>query len=275
MLRHLVVSVAALVSVAPLASAQRTDGPGERQRLVPVPSPTEYADRMLRDNDANGDGKIAKDEMSGRFSDRLFEMGDTNQDGFLERPELEKVAEGFAERRRNAGEGVAPGQERPQPGAERAAAFGQSGFEGSMRLAGRSLRQLRRSALDNDSRERDLELIQAIQSALVAAKGATAEVEMAPQAKETYGDDTGKFRTDLRLRLNQAVFEALAFEAAILEGDSAAAKESLEELIKVQQEGHDAFQPEEDEEEEEEAGEVPPPSRGRPADPTIAPGRGG
>lgn len=273
MRKQLAVSAVMLAMLAPLALAQREQP--ERPRLAPPPTPEQYTERMLSRNDANGDGKIARDEMQGQFSDWLFENGDTNQDGFLDKAELGKLAEGFAERRRNPGEGGPPGAVTPGEPRQPLAAGQPIDFESAMSQAGRALRQLRRSSFDDASRQRDLELVQTLQTSLLAAKASAAEFPMAPQAKERYADDTVKYASDFRLKLIEVVMEALGLEAAVIEGDTAGAKESLEHLLAVQKEGHDAFQPEEDEEEAEEGDEAPPPTRGRPAQPGRAPGRGG
>ncbi len=246
---------------------------GGRQGGTP-PDPAQFIDRMMQ-NDTNGDGKLSRDELPGRFADRLFENGDANSDGFLDRAELEQAANNLAQRR--------PGSQRPGQQGDRqgrlnrpgnpdartprgdtraAAAPAALNFEHGMDQAGRALRQLRRSQFDNASRVNDLRAIQAMQTGLMAAKGRVHEAPVADQAEKRYGDDMVTFRSDLRLSLIQAVMESLALEAAIIEGNAEAAKESLAMLLEVRNESHDAFQPEEEEEED----TIPEPTSVRPSD---------
>jgi hypothetical protein len=81
-----------------------------------------------------------------------------------------------------------------------------------------------------------------------------------------------KYHSDFRLGLIQAVMESLALEAAVIEGDTAGAKESLEHLLEAQKLGHEAFQPEEEEEEAAEDA-IPEPARVRPGNESSAPAR--
>lgn len=237
-------------------------GGGGRQGSTP-PDPAQFIERMMA-NDANGDDKLSRDELPGRFAERMFDTSDTNGDGFVDRAELQTVAEGFAQRRASgqrpgqqgqpgqqpgvrpgAPEGVAPGQGRGP-----AVALGELDFEHGMDMTGRALRQLRRSPFDDESRPDDMRAIQAFQTGLLAAKGRVREVAMAPQAEARYGNDLVTYRSDLRLSLIQAVMESLALEAAVIEGDAAAAKESLAMLLEVRKESHEAFQPEDEDEDD-------------------------
>ncbi|MCC7389169.1 MAG: hypothetical protein IT431_10415 [Phycisphaerales bacterium] len=264
--------LALLASSTTLALAQPGGGGAGGGRQGGPPDPQQFIDRMM-ENDANGDGKLSRDEVPGRFAERLFENNDANGDGFIDREELRKVAESFGQ--------FGPGGQRPgatpgQPGQPGAPAVGGPGgpgaevlgFEGGMQMAGRALRQLRRSAFDDASRMGDLRQIQAVQAGLIAAKGRVGEVPMAPQAKEKYGEDQLKYESDMRLNLIQAMFESLALEDALIRGDSEEAKKSLENLLQVQKEGHAAFEPEEEEGEAGRPGQgeapVPEPQRVRP-----------
>lgn len=267
-----------LAALATSAAAQPGGGAGGgRTGGGAPPTPEQFVDRMMQ-NDANADGKLSKDELPGRFADRMFESGDTNKDGFLDKAELTTIANNFGQGG-FGGRGGAPGGPgaggpggpagAPGAGAPQGAAGGAlATFDSHMKAAGRAMRQLRRSSFDDASRQTDLLLIQTIQDSLINAKGKSADVPMAPQAKEHYGDDEAKYNADMRLHLIQAMMESLALESAVIEGDSAGAKESLEHLLEVQKEGHDAFQKPEDENERPAApGEnLPAPRRVRPGD---------
>ncbi|MBK7404352.1 MAG: hypothetical protein IPJ41_06865 [Phycisphaerales bacterium] len=264
--------LALLATIAASAVAQPGGDGGGRPGGFTPPTPEQFVERMMQ-NDANGDGKLARDELPGRFADRMFETGDANKDGFLDKAELTEIAKTMGQ----GGFGGRGGDRQGGPGAGGPGAGGAGGpqaggapasFDAHMKSAGRAMRQLRRSGFDDASRQSDLVLIQTIQDSLVGAKARIAEVEMAPQAKKQYGDDKVKYESDFRLNLIQAIMESLALESAVVEGDTAGAKESLEHLLQVQKEGHDAFQKPEDENERPAApGEsLPAPRRVRPGD---------
>ena len=59
---------------------------GERPRQ-PI-DPQQFVDRMMQ-NDANGDGKLSKDELPPALVERLMERADTNKDGSIDRSDLE------------------------------------------------------------------------------------------------------------------------------------------------------------------------------------------
>ena len=276
------VSLLAALSTAAMAQPGGGGGGGGGGRGGggrPGGDPSMFIDRMM-EMDANGDGKLSRDEVPEQFGARLFE-GDANADGFLTREELQTAMETMRQRGPRGVDGERPGFQPGQgPGAEPGApgapgAAVALGFEQGMQQAGRALRQLRRSAFDDASRAADLRAIQTIQSGLIAAKGGIAQVPMAPQAAEHYGEDEVKYHSDFRLGLIQAVMESLALEAAVIEGDAAGAKESLEHLLEAQKLGHDAFQPEEEEEGEGEAADeaIPEPARVRPGNESSAPAR--
>lgn len=196
-----------------------------------APDPQQFVDRMMA-NDANGDGKLAKDEVPGGFADRLFEQGDANKDGFLTADELKAIAS----RQGGPGGGGRGGQG--------GAGGGQPlSFEAYMSMANRNIRTLSRSAFDEASREADMTAICGIELALVGAKSRLATVEMAPQAKEKYGSDEAAFRRDLRAGLLTAIMAAFELDNAIAAGDSAEAKKCLAKLVEAEKAGHTAFQP--------------------------------
>ncbi len=59
----------------------------------------------FRDMDANGDGKIARDEVPERMAERMFDRVDTDSDGYIDEAELEAFA-----RRAGGGRGAAGGR---------------------------------------------------------------------------------------------------------------------------------------------------------------------
>lgn len=213
-----------------------------------APSPEQFVDRMM-ENDANGDGQLSREEIPGRFAEQMFATGDTDKDGFLTREELTAY---FA----NRGPGF--GRPQPGPGGEVGPADTLNGF---MRQAGQGLRALRRSALDAETQEDDLVHISVIQASLVGAKTKINPEEMAPQAREKYGDNKAAYTRAMRVSINKAIRAALDLEEAILVGDTAASKAALEKLLATQKAGHDQFQ------------ESEPPRRGQPG--TGRPNRGG
>lgn len=259
MTTRMTLGIALLASTTTLALAQPGGGGGGRdggRQGGPPPSPEQFVERMMQ-RDANGDGKLSRDELPGPFADRMFESNDANGDGFLDKDELMKVAESFGQR--GAGrQGFTPGQPAGAPDA------GPASYDDGMKLAGRALRQLRRSSFADDSRVNDLRQIQMLQDGLLAAKGHIAEVEMAKQAKEKYGDDEVRYHSDMRLSLVQALFESLAMEDAVVRGDAAEAKKSLENLMQVQKDAHAAFKPEDEDEGDAKEAPIPEPARVRP-----------
>ena len=272
--------LAVLASSTTIALAQPGGGrPGGGRQGGP-PDPQQFIDRMM-ERDANGDGMLSKDELDGPFGERLFES-DANGDGMLSREELtaamEQMRQRFAER--GGQPGGQPGGE-GGPGAGAGGGFRGAGvpmgepaalnFDQGMQMAGRALRQLRRSEFNDESRADDLRAIASIQAGLIAAKARAGTVPMAPQAEERYGDDEVKYESDFRLTLIQAIMESLALEMSVIEGDTAGAKAALEHLMEAQKQGHDAFEHEEEDEGED---AIPEPRRGRPGGEDGAPQRG-
>ena len=228
----------ALVTPAILAQQQRQgDGPPSGQQ---APSPDQFVDRMM-ENDVNGDGKLSREEVPGRFAEQMFTTGDTDKEGFLTREELGAF---FTSR--------GPGLGRPQPGPGGAGAPPDT-LERFMRQAGQGLRALRRSSLDAQTQADDLVHISVIEASLVGAKTKIDPEHMAPQAKEKYGDDKVAYTRAMRLAINKAIRAALELEEAVLESDTTASKAALEKLLAAQKAGHDQFQEEEE-----------PPRRGQP-----------
>ncbi len=217
--------------VSGLAQPERPGGgPGGFQM-----DPESFADRML-ERDADGDGMLSRDEMPGQFGDRLF-AADADGDGKLSRAELVTAAE------RRGGQGGRGG----------GANFDAS-FHDQMETLGRLSRGLRRSAFDAQSRESDLDVAHRLQAAILSAKGQVASVPMSPQAKEHFGGDQSRYELEFRLAMIDTLRDALALERAILQGNSAEAKESVQAILAQRNEGHDLYQADE---EEEQPGRVP------------------
>jgi len=231
--RHLLPSLAlALTCTGALVMAQsagnRASGQPPRGGFSP--------DRLL-ESDADGDGRLSRDELPQRLADRMFDQADTNKDGYLDKKEIEAFFESRgAGRRGGQGRGAAGG--------------GDADFESQMRTLGRSMRRLSRSGFDSGTRESDLVLVSAIQGALVRAKATLATVKPAEQAMERYGNDKAAYHTSFRLGLLSALGESVTLEKAILNGDADAARASVKTLVKLRDNGHDAFQGHDEDEDE-------------------------
>jgi len=213
-------AAAALVVAQPERQPQR----GSSQRAE------QWAEQQLAQRDADGDGKISRDEALERFVEGgAFDAADADADGFLTTDELTA----FLMERTG---GRVPGP-RPQPQPTE-----MDSFHDQMENAGRAVRALRRTDFDDASREADLRAIQSLQAALVGAKAQIDTVEMSPQAVERYGDDLSTYRRDFRVSLIEAIEAALDLEKAVLAGEPEPAKEAYEALRGVQGRSHDLFQ---------------------------------
>jgi hypothetical protein len=190
--------------------------------------------------DANGDGKISKEELGqgGGRTDRIFEMADTNGDGFLERAEIVV----FAQSQPRQG----PGGERGPGGEGRRGGGQQMSLEGAMKQANRAMRGLKDSAFDASSRASDLEQVQTLSVALANAKGMASSSPMSKAAKAKFGDDKAAFETSFRQHMITALTEALALESAILAGKSADAKAAFGRVHAAEEAGHALFAEEEE-----------------------------
>ncbi len=257
-----VLAFVVLSSLTSAAFAQEQGRPGGRQGSGP-PTPEQFVERMMR-NDADGDGKLSRDELPGRFAERIFDANDANGDGFLDADELKTAAAGFIAQRGNRPERAGgPGQVRPgapadaidRPGVPRGEGQRRGpgradtlDFAGGMKQAGRALRSLRRSSFTGGSMEADLENIGLVQQGLMAAKMHMMTIPMAEQAEARFGDDKKAYRAEFRMAMVQTLIESFALEMAVLEGDAEAAKESVAYLVQIRDDSHDAFQHEEEDE---------------------------
>ncbi len=235
-----VISLAMLAPSAMNAGAQDADAPtgGARGGAGDAGgggSAEAFVQRLMG-NDANGDGKLSREEVPASFADRLFEAGDADKDGLLTREELLAIGASFGPSR---GQGAPTGQARGEPGAGQQE---QVTFRGYMNQAGRGMRALQRSAFDTASRDSDLQAVGNIQAALVGAKSRSTTLQMAAHVKERYNTDEVGFRSDVHRGLLKAIAAAVELELAILDGDSAKAKACLQKLDDAELAGHDAFQ---------------------------------
>ncbi len=271
--RLCLVSTAILASLTTSTALAQNNDDAKREDAV-----NRMVDRIMQ-RDANGDGKLSKDELPGPMAAQIFSEGDANNDGMLDPDELKSfLAKRAAAQPGGRPGGVEPGRKvqpgqpgrlkGPKQGLERknTPAFdrGRPGaikgsprtggkemdFEDYMKVAGRALRKLRKSPLDASSRKKDLAAIEQIQFGLLNAKMRIATVEMAPQAKERYGDNKDEYLQDFHMALTQTLMESFNMEMALLEGNTAKARESLEYLRQAQKKGHEAFQEDEDDEDE-------------------------
>ncbi|MFM7261385.1 MAG: hypothetical protein ACKO3W_12355 [bacterium] len=208
--------------------------PGGRGGQV---DPAQMVERMMG-MDANGDGKLSRDEMPPMLVERILERADTNKDGFVERAELEVIAkEGGALR--------GGGQAGPGGGRGGAAGGAPMNMEGAMKQANAALRTLRASALDSSTQKADLEAVQRLQMGLVGAKGGIASVPMSDAAKAKFGEDKAAYEREFRKTMLASIMLSFEVEKAILEGDGARAKATLEKLHDSEETGHELFQREE------------------------------
>ncbi|MBX3405898.1 MAG: hypothetical protein KF869_03950 [Phycisphaeraceae bacterium] len=205
-------------------------------------------ERLMR-FDTNGDGKLQWDEVPEAQRERLFERGDTNNDKVLDQEELRAMA--------------AAGPRRQGPGAGGGEGGSAAGtLHDAMEQAGRAMRTLRRSQFSEMSRRQDLSSIQSLQAALVACKGLIHEAKMSEPAKAKFKDDTAAFQREFRLTMIKTAIKAFELERAIVNGDSAGATRQRDELLALQKEAHDLFQPDAENE-----GDGAPPPRREPGGP--------
>lgn len=198
--------------------------------------PAQMVDRVMQ-ADANGDGKLSKEEMPPMLVERIWERADTNKDGFVDRVELEVVAKEGGMR---GGQGGQAGQ--GSQGGRGNAGGAAMNFEGAMKQANGAYKALRASALDAASLKTDLEAVQRLQMGLVGSKGTIASVPVSDAAKAKYGEDKAAYEKAFRKSLLASIMVSFEIEQAILDGDSAAAKAGLTKLHDTEESGHSLFQ---------------------------------
>jgi hypothetical protein len=209
--------------------------------------PAQAIERMMA-ADANGDGKLSRDEMPEQMAVRIFDRADTNKDGFVDKIEIEIIVkEGGLRGGQGAGQGAGQGGGQGAGGAGRG---GAPSFEGSMKQANRGFQALNKSALDASTLTADLASVQTLQMGLVGSKGGIAGVKMSDAAKAKFGEDTAKYQSELRRQILDVIMISFDIEKAILNGDTAAAKASVKKLHDAEESGHSLFQNEESKEAE-------------------------
>jgi len=202
-------------------------------------NPTQMMERFMA-MDANGDGKVAREEATGPFAERIFGRADVNGDGSVDRAELEEFMKSLPAR----GAEGARGRE-SAAGGEAGPGAGRGGFEGSMRQANGALRGLRGSAFDAASQKSDFEAVQRLQGALVMSKAAIGSVPMSPAAKAKFGEDKAAFEAAYRRKMLESGKLAMELELAILDGKSGEAKALVAKLHQLEETGHELFKADE------------------------------
>lgn len=195
--------------------------------------PAQMAERFFA-QDANGDGKVTREEATGPFAERVFERADLNKDGAIDRAEMAEFVKSLPAR---GGQGARGGREGGAGGAP-------VNLEGAMKQVNGAYRALRGSALDANSRKADLEAVQRLQMGLVASKAAAGSVPMSPAAKAKFGEDKAAYEKEFRTQFLRSMLLSIEIEKAILDGDAARAKAALAELHEAEESGHELFQDE-------------------------------
>ena len=202
--------------------------------------PARMAARMMQ-SDTDGDGRISRAEIGeGRFAE-MFDQTDANGDGYI----TEKEITIFLTSRRPGGSGQpGPRRARPStPGAEEAKPMDpKAAFDKGMEESGRALRGLRRTPFDATSFERDLSSIIRVQDGLLAARLHVEAVPMSDAAKEKFGTDQKAYVRSFQTHMAKSLIPSFQLELAILEGDSAKAKELTTALVSDRNGSHDLFE---------------------------------
>jgi hypothetical protein len=249
-----VIAIAASIAPSTFAQQDGTFPPGgpEGQRRERGGDPAQMVERMMQ-MDANGDGKLSKDEMPGPLADRVFDRADTNGDGFVDKAELEAMAKAGGMRGGQGGQGG--------PGMQRGGAGGPVNVEGAMKQINGAYRALKGSAFDASSRASDLEAVQRMQMGIFGAKAGAASLRMSDAAKAKFGEDKAAFEAAYRKAMLDAARISIELELAILDGNAAQAKSLVAKMHNTEESGHELFQMDESSERGE-AGEAPRRGRG-------------
>lgn len=212
-------------------------GPGGQDAPRRGGDPAQMIERMMQ-MDANGDGKIAKDEAQGPFAERAFDRADANKDGFVDRAELEAFAKAGGMR----GQGGQGGQ-----GGQRGAGGpgGAVNVEGAMKQMNGAYKALSASAFDAASKPADLEAVQRMQMAIFGAKGGAGSLRMSDAAKAKFGEDKAAFEAAYRRKMLESGKLAMELELAILDGKSGEAKALVAKLHQLEETGHELFKADE------------------------------
>ena len=114
-------------------------------------------------------------------------------------------------------------------------------FDRGMEDSGRALRGLRRTPFDATSFDRDFSSIIKVQDGLLAARLHVAAVPMSNAAKEKFGDDQTAYLRSFQAHMAKSLITSFQLELAILEGDSARARELTTTLVGDRNGSHDIF----------------------------------
>lgn len=192
--------------------------PGGRGNIV---------ERMM-ERDVNADGKVSKEEVAGTFFERFFDTADANKDGFLTKEEIDSMP---PPQRGTGGQG-AQGEQASVPS-----------FHESMESAGAAFRLLERADFTAADQTRTYQAIDNLQRSLVVAKSHIADAPIANAAKEKYNSDEAAIRLNMRKGLVDTIEATIVLEKALLNGDTARAKEQMTQIRKFQNINHDVFEP--------------------------------
>lgn len=236
-------SLPALLAASALFAAPAFgQGPGREGGREARPGAAEaFAERMMT-RDVNRDGKLTIEEMDPLNGKTIMDRADTNKDGFLTREELIAMINArIAGSRGPAQDGDANHDEDEESAEE-------ISYHDAMEQAGRGLRGLRRSPMDETSRSEDLEAVHTIQLGLLLAKSRVDSVDMSENAQKIFGTNSAEHHKAMRLALIKVFIKALELEYAIAEGNTERAKEAYDAIREMRADAHDTFEPEEDEE---------------------------
>ena len=192
--------------------------------------------------DVNRDGKLTIEEMDPLNGKTIMDRADANGDGFLTREELIALANARIAGRRGPAQGRDANHDEDEGAGE------EISYHDAMEQAGRGLRGMRRSPMDETSRSKDMEAVHAIQMGLLLAKARVDSVEMSENAQKIFGTDAAAQHMAMRFALIKVLIKALELEHAIAEGNTERAKEAYGMIREMQADAHDTFEPEEDEE---------------------------
>lgn len=233
---------ALLAASALFAAPVFGQGLGSERGGSPRPGAAEaFADRMMT-SDANKDGKLSLEEMDAQYGQSLMDRADANKDGLLTRDELI----GLINARIAASVGAVQDRDADQSEGEEVAE--EVSYHDAMEQAGRGLRGLRRSPMDETSRTKDIEAVHSLQMGLLMAKSRVDTVEMSENARKIFGSDSHAQHTAMRLALIKVLIKSLELENALAEGNTEGAKEAYGAIGEMRAEAHDLFEPEEEEE---------------------------
>ncbi len=255
--RLLLTSVLGL-ALATTAAAQDQPGrpaagqnaPGGARPNARQADPSRIVDRLMQ-ADADGDGRLSKDEMGETRFAAVFDQADADGDGFLTAEEVTTFMASRGPRAGRGGEGGPEGRPARGPqggpgGPQDAAPAGPSkeAFHEAMERAGRALRGLRRTQFEADTFDRDFTALLELEASLMEARRHVAAVPMSDAAKERFGADQAAYRKSFQLHLAKAMMATLQVEVACLEGESAKAKELVAGILENRNTSHELFEQE-------------------------------